>query len=289
MNLLPFVIVIITILALFSSSFFDRHIMEKKEQEIYLAYFKGLRVARNHKENLAYRSLMKEAKSKSTSSSKNESSEKTTLYFRNEKIGWKNGRLNLSSLTQDSQKWPELKEITIAYVKRLYSGHNIFPKDDEFVERLVNALIAAYKDGDPLLPFHEVKLDDKFHLPFYKMVKGTHTYDLEEKTGYPPFGDFFDFEERESPPMFFQDANTTFLSLVLGIKETQIIVDEELKEIEESKRHRSSINRTKLEELLSDSPPSPQQLELFDFNQKRSPRTPGKYTDPKTQITVRAP
>jgi len=289
MNLLPFVIVIITILALFSSSFFDRHVMEKKEQEIYLAYFKGLRVARNHKEDLAYRSLMKGGKSKSTSSSKNESSEKTTPYFRNEKIGWKNGRLNLSSLTQDAKKWPELKAITIAYVKRLYSGHNIFPKEDKFVERLVDDLIAAYKDGDPLLPFHEVELDDKFHLPFYKMVKGTHTYDLEEKTGYPPLGDFFSFEERESPPMFFQDANTTFLSIVLGTKKTQIIVDEELKEIEESKRHRSSINRTKLEELLSNSPPSPQQLELFDFNQKRSPRTPGKHTDPKTQITVRAP
>ena len=121
------------------------------------------------------------------------------------------------------------------------------------------------------------------------MVRGTHTYDLETNAGYPPFGDFFTFEEREKPPMFFQDANTTFLSIVLGTKKMQIIKDEELREFEKSGGHHSSLNRTKLEELLSDSPPSPQQLDLFDFNQKSSPRKPGKHKDQKTQITVRAP
>lgn len=289
MNLLPFVIVIITILALFSTSFFDRHVMEKKEQEIYLAYFKGLRAARNHKEDLAYCSLRKRGKPPSTNSSKKEPSKKKVDYFRDEKIGWENGRLNLSSLTQDAQKWPELKTITIAYVKRLYSNHDIFPSEGKFVEKLIDALIAAYKDVDPLPPFYDLKLEDKFRIPFYKMVRGTHTYDIKTNAGYPPFGNFFTFEEREKPPMFFQDANTTFLSIVLGTEKMQIIKDEELREIEKSGGHHSSLNRTKLEELLSDSPPSPQQLDLFDFNQKSSPRTPGKHKDQKTQITVRAP
>lgn len=289
MNLLPFVIVIITILALFSTSFFDRHVMEKKEQAIYLAYFKGLRAARNMKEDLAYRSLMKGGKPQSTNSSKKEPSKKKIDYFRDEKIGWKNGRLNLSSLTQDAQKWPELKAISIKYVKRLYSNHDIFPNEGKFVEKLIDALTAAYKDEDSLTPFYDLKLEDKFRIPFYKMLRGTHTYDLKSGAGYPPFGDFFTFEEREKPPMFFQDANTTFLSIVLGDKKTQIIVDEERKEIQESGKHRSSLNRTQLEELLSDSPPSPQQLDLFDFNQKSSPRNPGKHKDQKTQITVRAP
>ncbi len=289
MNLLPFVIVIITILALFSTSFFDRHIIEKKEQEIYLAYFKGLRAARNHKEDLAYRALKKRRNPQSTNSSKKDLSKKKAEYFRKEKIGWENGRLNLSSLTQDAQKWPELKAVTIAYVKRLYADRPFFPKEEKFTEKLVNALLTAYKESDSPLPLHKVTLEDPFHIPFYKMVKGTQTYDLKSKTGCPPFGDFFTFEERESPPMFFQDANTIFLSIVLGTKKTQMIEDEELREIEESGGHYSSFNRTKLEELLSDSPPSPQQLDLFDFSQKSSPRKPGKHTDPKTQITVRVP
>lgn len=289
MNLLPFVVVIIMILALFSTSFFDRHVMERKEQEIYLAYFKGLRAARNHKEDLAYRSLTRGGKSRATNPSKKEPPEKGIPYFRDEKVGWKNGRLNLSSLTQDAQKWPELKAITIAYIKRLYSDHDIFPGEDKFAEKLIDALIAAYKGADPLLPFHEVELDDRFHISFYKMLKGTHTYDLKNKIGYPPFGDFFTFEESEKPPMFFQDATTIFLSIALGAKKTQIIIDEELKEIKESGCHHSSITRVKLEELLRDSSPSPQQLDLFNFNRKRSPRNPGKHTDPKTQITVRAP
>jgi hypothetical protein len=289
MNLLPFVVVIITILALFSTSFFDRHVMETKEQQIYLAYFKGLRAARNHKEDLAYRSLEKGGESQSTNSSKKEPSTKKVDYFRDEKIGWKNGRLNLSSLTQDAQKWPELKAITIAYVKQLYSHHTFFPKEAKFTEKLIDALIAAYEDKDSLTPFYELELDDKFRFPFYKMVRGTQTYDLKTKDGYPPFGDFFTFEEREKPPMFFQDANTTFLSIVLGTKKMQIIKDEELKETEESGCHHSSLNRTKLEELFNDSPPSPQQLDLFDFSKKGSPRKPGKHTDSTTQITVRAP
>jgi len=263
--------------------------MEIKEQKIYLAYFKGLRAARNQKEDLAYRSLKKREKSQSANSSKKEPSKKNTDYFRDEKIGWKNGRLNLSSLTQDAQKWPELKTITIAYVKRLYSHHRSFPNEGKFVEKLIDALIAAYKEEDPLTPFYDLKLEDKFRIPFYKMVKGTQTYDLKNSTGYPPFGDFFTFEERENPPMFFQDANTTFLSIVFGDKKKQIIVDKERKEIQESGNHRSPLDRTQLEELLNDSPPSPQELDLFDFNQKSSPRKPGKHKDQTTQITVRAP
>ncbi|MCB1110595.1 MAG: hypothetical protein KDK64_06395 [Chlamydiia bacterium] len=286
MNLLPFTVVILIILALFSTSSFEQHRTESQKQIVYQAYFRTLRAARNHKEDLAYRSLNhSQKKSESKESPKKK---KKIRYFREEKIGWDNGRLNLSSLTSDAQKWPKLKGVAARYVNRLYGHLDFFPKSKNFSEKLIDALAAAYKEKDADTPFHEIELDPPYHIPFSKMVKGTQTYDL-KKSGYPPFGNFFTFEKREKPPMFFQDANLTFLALILGAEGAAKLEEKELAYIEEKQKHSSEIQRPDLEQMLKDHPPDPMELDLFDFTTYHSTRKPGKAQDPQTGITVRVP
>ena len=289
MNLLPFVIVIITILALFSTAHFERHIMGKREHQIYTAYFQGLRGARSHKEKIAYNSLIRKEKSeKKNVSTESKSKDSDVEYFRYEKVGWKHGRLYLSSLKQDAQKWPQLKKIAAAYVNQLYGDLEFFPKDGKFAEKLLTALTQFYKNDQSDTPFHEVKLGDKFQDIFHKMAKGTQTYEL-GKNGIPPFGNFFSFDDREDPPMFFQEANITFLTLVLGQKETDLLVEKEKEEVKKSGQHRSSYGRAELVELLNPTPPGREILDLFEYRKGPSVRNPGKHTDPLTRITVRAP
>lgn len=286
MNLLPFVIVILTVLALFSSSHFDRHVQSSKEQESYKGYFRALRGARNKKETQAYNYNIRSQKS--SNKSKKEKKVQNVPYFREEKVGWDNGRLNLYSLIDDPLKWPKLKEVAAAYIKQLYIHADFFPKEKNFPSSLIDALIVALKTEGLDTPLYELTLEEPYKTPFKHMLKGTQTYDLSLK-GYPPFGNFFVFEKKEKPPMYFQDANLTFLSLTLGQKGMEALKKKELEQIEESGKHYSKIKRAELEVLLSFSPPDPAILDLFEFPKHSSPRMPAKFQDEETGITVHVP
>ena len=291
MNLLPLVAFVITILTLFSTSFFDKHLVETKKQKLYSTYFKGLRMARNEKEDRAYSSLQRNKNpQKDEKDKKGSGTNKETCFSREEKVGCKNGRLNLFSLTQDIQKWPELITVAIAYIKHLYPEHYFLTDEENFIEKLIDAVIKAYKKASPSTPFYELELENRFRFPFYKMVRGTHTYDLKNRIGYPPFGDFFTFEKSKTPPMLFHDANTTFLSIALGEKNMQVIVNAEIKENKEDKESKNTyllFDRAKLESLLDPANFDPQKLDLFDFATKSSRKLPTHHKDPETQITVR--
>jgi hypothetical protein len=293
MNLLPFVTVIITVLALFSSAFLQKHIIEKKECALYKAYFKGLREVRNQKEGKAYTSLMKksgttEKKPSSISSSKT----RKKGYFRDEKIGLENGMLNLSSLVSSPEKWPQLKGVAIKYIYHLYGNKGIFPENSKFVENLLESLVKEYQKDeiDDETELYDLELCDPYTVPFYKMLKGTRTYNLETGVGYPPFGDFFTFKGREKAPMFFQDANTTFLQVAFGAKPSKLLIQAELKKSEKSNRYHAALNREELENVFSTAVISPQLLDLFEYAyQKSSNQKMLSVTDAKTHLTVQAP
>jgi len=62
MNLLPFVMIIILVLGLFSLSQFQSSLSLEKTKDAYVAYFKGKREVRNQREALAYEENIKESK-----------------------------------------------------------------------------------------------------------------------------------------------------------------------------------------------------------------------------------
>lgn len=290
MNLIPFVMIIIMVLSLFSLSQFEGALTLKKENQIYLAYFRGLRETRNKKERSAYKDTLPTNTGDKKPSNEDKPKKSSQKYFREKRVGWEKGRLNLSSLLQKPHKYPSLETVAVAYVKQLYAHAEFFPKNDQTIKDLIKALIKAYQK-DPLISFHEIKFNDpKLQDIFYKMMRGTHTYDLEKKVGYPPFGEMFTFEKSDRAPMNYHYANLSFLSLMFGEKMTKDFVALEKKELIEAKRKcESPIKKAELEKLLRNQMIGDKNnlLDLFEFTYQISKRVPAKYQDATTQITVK--
>ena len=293
MNLIPFVLILITILSLFSLTHFESAVVRKKESQIYLAYFKGLRETRSQKATVAYEKSLpeKERPSQFPSMSSPKNPFTTSTHFRTARIGWDQGKLNLSSLISNSHKPSLLKTVCIKYLKELYGHADFFPKQKSFPEALLDVLIESYQKADLSTPFYHVTLRNKeFQSVFYKMVRGTHTYDLDKKIGYPPFGDMFTFAKKDSPPMNFHYANPSFLSAILGEGLKKEFIELEKRHLQKARSQcRSPIKKSEFKDFLRDHKieEGPQLLSLFDFKYCASERHPEKYRDPETQITVK--
>lgn len=279
------------VLGLFSLTQFEGAVTQKKENQLYLAYFKGLREVRNEKEKYAYESTLIKKKSDQKISSEKPKKPSSQKYFREKKVGWEKGKLNLSSLLKEPHKYPALETVAANYVKRLYGNADFFKERTELSADLIKALITFYQKEDSTTPLYELTFKDaRLQEIFYKMVRGTHTYNLEKKIGYPPFGEMFTFEMSGRPPMNYHYANLTFLSLLLGEKATKDFVElEKSALINAKKKSHSPIKKGELESLLSHQVIGDNRtiLELFDFTYQPSERPPTKYHDEKTQITVK--
>ena len=291
MNLLPFVLIIVVILSLFSLSQFERSIVQKKETQIYLAYFKGLRETRNRKATLGYKKSLPKKKRAPTLSKTPSTKESDHPYFRIARIGWDQGKLNLSSLISTPYRHPILKKVFAHYVRELYGHASFFPKRESFPEELLDALVESYKRVDLSTPFYHLNLrNGRLHPIFYKMVRGTHTYDLEKKIGYPPLGEMLTFEKSERPPMNFHYANPSFLSAVLGRAIQKELIELEKTKLETARSHsRSPLKKSEFIALLTEQMVEDKKkvVSLFDFSYRSSRSHPEKYQDPDTQITVK--
>lgn len=289
MNLLPFIVVIIMVLGLFSLSQFQGAVTQKKEHQLYLAYFRGLRETRNDKEITAYKKSR--VKKKTDEKSGEKKKPYTIKYFREKREGWEKGRLNLSSLLKKPYKYEGLETLAESYVKQLYVDAPFFPEEKNFSKMLIETLVKIYTDNEHPPEFHEILFDDPdLQETFFKMVHGTHTYDLEKKIGYPPFGEMFSFEKSDRPPMNFHYANLPFLSLALGekVKKELVKVEQELLPTAKQKRL-SPLKKKDVEDLLLNKTlgKADTLLNLFDFKYESSKRDPEQFVDPQTAITVK--
>lgn len=283
MNLLPFVMIIIVIFSLFSASHLQTAFTQTKEKKLYCTYFKGLRTARNNK--------IKNFRAEHKPLASRDKVKPVTTYFRVERVGWANGRLNLSSLLSDATYRKILHDVAVNYIELLYKDTKCFPKEKGFAQKLLASLVQAYKKN-PQLAFHEVHFKDKkMQEIFYKMVRGTHSYCLEPKRGCPPFANFFTFEP-SSEPSYFDYANTTLLTALFGEKFTKNLVQEELRALEKKRRRcEAPIKKENFRTMLSEAfiPNSNELYSLLNFTYAKSSRIVGKFQDEETKLTVLAP
>lgn len=289
MNLIPFVMMIILVLGLFSMSQFQGTVTHKKEHQLYLAYFRGLREARNQKEKTAYERSKIKKKAEPIQSDKTKA--KTVKYFRMKREGWEKGRLNLSTLLKHPHKYEGLETLAESYVKQLYGHASFYPKDENFPKILIKALVEIYAENKNPPELYEIAFSDQdLNDIFFKMVHGTHTYDLEKKIGYPPFGEMFTFEASSRPPMNFHYANLSFLSTVLGEKIKNDLVNLELELLPDARiKCLSPLKKQDVEDLLIGKTLGKLSsvLSLFDFKYGTSKRNPQHYIDPATAVTVK--
>lgn len=299
MNLLPFVVIILVLLSLFSVSQLQSKIVEKKELQLYTTYFITMRESRNSKEKrVCTGAKAKEKKSHGEKQSEAQTSTQSSEpqgYFREKRVGWERGKLNLSSLINDSGKWPVLELVTAAYIKELYSGASFYPKEKDFEKKFLRTLIATLKESKDRPPLHELQFKDQaMQAIFYRMLRGTNTYVLNPKKGIPPFGDFFTFEPSEKPPMNLHYANLSFLSALVGHKGAQKLKTSEeecFKNNPEKKRYQCPYSFEELRQLLDDPKLTDlsERLSLLDQKYKAMTKPPGMARDQQTQITVLTP
>ncbi|NGX51381.1 MAG: hypothetical protein K1060chlam2_01247 [Chlamydiae bacterium] len=281
MNLLPFVITIVLILGMFSLSQFENANSLQKEKNIYVAYFEGLRKARNHLEDSAYKRRRESNSKRGTSSSSKAKDEVKELpFFRERKLGWSGGRLNLSALLSASQKYRGVEKIAVEYLEALYGTNDTFPKN---LKPLLKALIVKLTASEELTPLHEVELDDpKMQALFYKMLRGTQTYDLMGGEGYPPFDHFFTFQGEEIAPINFHSASELLLEVVLGKSGAEELIERERAKVgAHPNALKSPLKRGEIELLLGEK------LPLFNLKTQKTIKNPESYTDQETKITVR--
>lgn len=297
MNLLPFVIIMVIILSLFSLSQLQKSSTILKEKKCYTGYFENFRLARNAIEKKAYEKKLKELNKNASSSTKKTEPSPTpnpspsTPLIINRYTVQPEGILNLFSLLAPTPEDPQLEEVATLYLASLYGHADFFPKDPKFPQLFLKQLIKVQKKNTPPLPLHKIVFKDpELQDIFYQMQRGTQTYTFKPSVGYPPLSKILIFEKGKTHLLKFDLANVLLLETLIEKEATEKLLHiENTWEKEKKKTCKKLGNITELETLLKLrlSDQSRKRARLLDFSRSKNPKQPNEHFDPQTNITVR--
>lgn len=301
MNLIPFVTILLIILSLFSLSHFKSSASLAQEKTLYTDYFHSLRNVRNKREHTCYKEARKRLHHTprlTTSPSKkpsnpNKQTESPLFNPVDRHLLYPTGCLNLSSLVDNPTAYPQLKIIATRYLIAIYSHASFFPKDPSFTHQLIEQLVHIQTMHKEPLPLHTVILPDATtHKIFYKMLKGTHTYHLTNKVGYPPLHKLltFDTTKERRAPINFAVANIILLECVLGKHATERLLSLERPLVDgEDPLPLPVKTSNELERALDIHIPSTTHsaCQLLDFTVIPATKKPEEQVGSHTNITVR--
>lgn len=287
MNLIPFTVIIIMILGLFSYSMFSNALSSKKESKMYRSYFQGLREVRNQKAEEAYLAqLSQKEKDKSLQ-------EEDFCYFREKWEGAPLGRVNLYSLLGKEVSTEILFNATLNYLEKLYKQVFNQRNDKELIKKVLKTILkkqsGKLRNNQGLLDLSEITFKDPYlQQKYIKMLKGTNSYHLRKGQGYLPLKQVIGFEKSTLPPIQFNYANIILLESFFGEKVKRKIIEQEEEIQKEAKERKNAyaLDEGVFRELTSRYNPHSNIASLFSF-QNTSKSSPTYWTDPDTNITVR--
>lgn len=283
MNILPFVIIMVLVLGMFSLSFLRTSIGMEKEKDAYVAYFKGRKEVRNQLEERAYKVALKEKELPED--------EQEFVYFRERWEGSPLGQLNLSLLAGNDPEKNTLYSIALKYIQRLY-GNRVLGQDKNLSKKILDQLIKIQKQrlqqNKASLPLIQIDLKDpSLKDIYYNMLRGTNTYNLKQGKGYPPLADVITFDKIKSKPIHFNYINTCLLEVLFGSKVTKEIMDAEITSQQQSEEVNNSYALKDNElQAIARKYNKNQPLALLSFETVKAD-PPIVWTDPKTGISVR--
>lgn len=265
MNILPFVTIFLILLATLSYNSLDKGKLLRYEKETALGYMRAEKTLLNKIHRVAFN---KAPKKKEASDKPKEPTEKETqpshlirgIYL---------VKMNLSPLFKED--CPDIVKTTFFNLLKTYYGHSSFlePSTLDFtIKSFIKHFIESGKEK--IHQYKEAKEDlfsiklSQFHPKpnlenhiFYKMLKGTHQYNLEEKEGYPPFEDVFCLEEKKPLKILhFPSLPSAMLKALFGEPLTKSILEKEAAI--------PSISTAPVVKILSEQ-------ELLDLVHKKSP------------------
>jgi hypothetical protein len=126
-------------------------------------------------------------------------------------------RLNLWPLIQEGrEKHQKLYELTAKMIRMFYDP--ILPDEKKMEERFLNAWLASLKiciqDEAQNFALEKVIFKDQaLQKIYYKMLKGTQKWDVENQIGYPPLQDYIKAAQEESKICIFHSHPDMIASL----------------------------------------------------------------------------
>jgi hypothetical protein len=305
MNILPFVIVLLTILASLSYGFLDKGKVLYYEKELALSYMKVERkllkeLHRNafkkapHKKQADTQTLSPKSPSEPPEESDPLTSPRSSALT----------KMNIFPLFKEECP-PELYLIAENLFFALYE-HSPFLKQSsgrDSLKHLFKNIIALGKhslkekkreENAPLemTLFQLYPQEPSQHAVFYKILRGTHLYNLEQSQGYPPLQDFFFIKEETSRPILhFPSLSPKMLEIVFGKEEADCILSKEIEmRTQHPKRHLKTLSKEELLSLLHEKFPSKlhfdKLIEYLSFGQDPTNEEKITVMDEKTCITL---
>lgn len=181
-------------------------------------------------------------------------------------------KLNLRTLlTKNDNK--EIERISLRLLENLYFLAPFYRKELEY--EILQTLLAALKNHPDCIRFEELLAfipKEKYPL-FYKLIKGTQTYQVYTTKGYPPLGDFFSLEKLKpsEKPIQFCHASRPLLEAIFGQTLAPLIINEEKHKWEKEQKH-ITMNKQELEAFLLSQRRNLTDYEpLLSFSQKKNP------------------
>lgn len=173
---------------------------------------------------------------------------------------------------------PYLYKVTATLVRSLYPDL----LDESLLEPLLHALVAKQEGAKTLADL--TPDDPELASLYYKMLRGTNTYDVESKEGIPPLEDFICLRE-EKAAAHFRHASLPVLEAILGKEMKNKILSEETKL---SQRKKKAMTLTKQQfATLEGFSDCLEHLFLFSFSAFSKKKTEIGKEDPGLRLTVR--
>ncbi len=228
MNILPFISVFLLVFALLSSSFLGNVKEIVQTSSAHKNYMAEERALRNEIQSTLY----KRGKQAHKKPQKEKKDSRAPVRRR---IGSsKEAKLNLFSLINETPSPKELEKVFTQLLQTLY-GEKLSSEELAAVHKQMagrgHALIkAAKKKGEVLKKFELTDLLDVEDPIAYKLLRGTHQFDLEQRVGIVPLGELIYFEKRRRV-LYRKLAPPALLSLTLGKEKTaKILAKEKMEE-----------------------------------------------------------
>jgi hypothetical protein len=235
MNILPFVAIFLVLLATLSYTSLDKGKLLHYEKEAALGYMRADQSLLKKIHKTAFEKIPAQ---------KDPLDEKTPAKTKKKPSGVTRGshlvKMNLTPLFQEG--CPDIVKATFFNLLKTYYGHSSFlePRNlDLTIKSFIKYFIESGKEKihqctEEKEPLSSIKLS-QFHPKlklenyiFYKMLKGTHLYNLEQKDGYPPFEDvFYLAEQKPLKILHFPSMPSLMLKALFGEKMTESILEKE--------------------------------------------------------------
>lgn len=286
MNALPLILTFLLIFSVLSTGFLRGQKTSLVAQKCSTRFYHTNRCVSNRITERYYRKIKVDTSSKASKDKKKGVKRSTTpfVFTREHLPPLETSKLNLTPLleTKTDPKRHPLYEIAAELLRLLYKD-KLFKKEQDWEYALLDSFCAT-QNPQKLIDLYPIKTT--LQPLFYKMLKGTHHYDLKTAEGIAPLEHFFTLGQQSA--IHFCFASPLLLQATFGKKIAEKIIAEE-----DKKERKSPLTQDEFASLLINDPACSSLITELDselnFSKKQEKRKALSGIDKKSNLTITKP